>query len=307
MNISYMLMEALMNLDDMKMLLTIARTGSLTAAAQALFVSQPALSKRLSRLEQEVDARLFERIQGSHRMVLTPAGKLLIPFAEKWDALQQDLGMLHDLNSRVHFFVDTVGTVGETVLLDAVYRFSRENPDTELVVRRHDSRDCYGSIHDRTADIAFVVQEQFFQNLSTTPLFQEDMLLLTGPASPFSGTADIRELEWEKEIVIPWNSEYMRWRQNHLRYTRHPNVSLWSLPMAVPFLLNDGCWMMVPRTEADRAARYCPELKCMPVSVPPPARTVYWVEEFGRHHEAADTLLDILRRQLKDREGIHLL
>ncbi len=296
-----------MDLDDMKMILAIARSGSMTSAARALYVSQPALSKRLDRFEREVGARLFERIQGSRRMTLTPAGKMLIPFAEKWDTLRQDIGMLHDLNSRVHFFVDAVDSVAETVLPDALRRFCMDSPDTELVVRGHSSRDCYGSVHDRTADIAFVTQEHYYQNLAATPLYREEMLLVVPAASPFDGAADTGMLEWEKEIVIPWNSEFVRWRGDCLRVTRHPGVSLCSMAMALPFLSGGDRWTIAPRTEADRAVSVCPSLKCLPLSSPPPERTVWWVEEFSRHHPASDTLLDILRRQLKDREGVCLL
>ncbi|MBR4502363.1 MAG: LysR family transcriptional regulator [Clostridia bacterium] len=296
-----------MDLDDMKMILAIARSGSMTAAARALYVSQPALSKRLDRFEQEVGTRLFERIQGSRRMTLTPAGKMLIPFAEKWDALRHDISMLHDLSSRTHFFVDAVDTFAETVLPEAIRRFLRNSPDTETVVRCHSSRDCYGSIHDRTCDIAFVTQEHYYQDLATNPLFREDMLLIAPASSPLDGVADTGKLEWEKEIVIPWNSEFMRWRQDCLRFTRHPNVSLCSMAMALPFLKSGEYWTIAPRTEADRAVSVCPSLKCLPLSAPPPERTVWWVEEFSRRHPASDELLDILRRQLKDREGIYLL
>ena len=128
-----------MTLDDMRMLLTIAKCGNLTAAAQTLYVSQPALSKRLNRFEEELGAQLFERAQGAHRLTLTPAGKLLIPFAEKWEDLQQEVGMLHDINSRVHFFVDAVDSVGICVLSDAIYAYHQKRPDTELVLKQRDS------------------------------------------------------------------------------------------------------------------------------------------------------------------------
>ncbi len=309
MNICYMLFpeDGLMDLDDLKMILAIAKSGSMTSAARELYVSQPALSKRLDRFEREVGARLFERIQGSRRMSLTPAGKMLIPFAEKWDSLRQDIGMLHDLSSRTHFFVDTVDTVAETVLPDAVRRFCRDRPDTETVVRCRSVRDCYASVHDGTGDVAFVTQEHYYQNLATAPLFREEMILIAPASSPFDGVADAARLEWEKEIVIPWSNEFMRWRQDRLRFTRHPNVSLCSMAMALPFLDGGEYWLIAPRTEADRAADFRPSLRCVPLNDPPPDRTVWLVEEPSRHHPAADALLDILRRQLKDREGVRLL
>lgn len=51
----------MVDISDFKMVETICRTGSLTKAAGALFVSQPTLSKRLARLEDELGAKLFHR------------------------------------------------------------------------------------------------------------------------------------------------------------------------------------------------------------------------------------------------------
>ncbi len=296
-----------MNLDDIRMFLCIARADSLTSAARTLYVSQPALSKRLARLETELGASLFQRGQGTHRMELTPAGRMLLPFAEKWEDLHQEVSMLHDLNSRVHYFVACVGTIGEYVMADTLYRFHQLNPEVELVVQTHHSRECYGSIHERTADIAFVVQESFYQNILTTPLFQEEMKLIVSASSGLKGKTDPRQLDPAGEIVIPWNTEFMRWRQNSLRITRHPIVTLSGLPMALPYLRNSSSWIIVPQTVADQAMQSCPDLRCLPLTDPPPDRIVYWIEEYGRHHENSDGLLKILRQTLVGREGIHWL
>ena len=213
--------------------------------------------------------------------------------------------MLHDLTSRVHFFISAVGSVGDCLLADALSRFSRENPQVEIVTRMRDSRECYASVQEQTSDVAFVVQEQFFQNVSSTAIFQEQMRLLTFDpilAAPVNGLA----LPREKEIVIPWNADFMRWRQQRLSISRHPNVSLSSIPMALP-LLREGYWLVAPQTAADSAAACWEGLRSLPLADPPPARTVYCVEEQGRRHAGTDLLLDILRTQLKGREGIHWL
>ena len=282
-----------MNLDDMKVFLTIARSGSLTAAAQSLYVSQPALSKRLTRFEQELGAPLFERGQGSRALSLTPAGKMLLPFAEKWDDLQQEISMLHDLASRVHFFVDTDTSLGDCLL------------PGEIILRARDSRSCYTAVQDQTTSVAFVVQEQFSQALTTRPLLSERMVLLTCNAA-LTGPVNAADLPREREIVVPWNADFMRWRQQRLSISRHPNVSLSSVPMALPFLRAGG-WLVAPQTAADSAIEAWQDLRCLPLLDPPPARTVYCVEETGRHHPATDLLLEILRSEFKGRSGIHWL
>src|SRR3546814_17737149 len=76
----------------------IADSGSFTQAALALHLSQPAISKRITTLEQQIGQSLFDRI--GRRVRLTDAGRALLPYARK--ALQdiedgrRALSQLHD-------------------------------------------------------------------------------------------------------------------------------------------------------------------------------------------------------------------
>lgn len=71
--------------------LTIAQMGSLTKAAEALYVTQPSLSKYLSRLEESLDVQLFDRTHSP--LILTHAGKLYFDYINNVVALNQ---RLHD-------------------------------------------------------------------------------------------------------------------------------------------------------------------------------------------------------------------
>ena len=66
-----------MTYGDVEAFLAILRNGSITAAAEALFITQPALSRKLKSLEQELGVRLFEREQGRHYLTLTARGRNL--------------------------------------------------------------------------------------------------------------------------------------------------------------------------------------------------------------------------------------
>lgn len=65
-----------MSLDDLRMFLAVARSGSFRSAANQLFVSQPTLSRAVARLEQHLDAIVLER--GPRGVVLTEAGEVLV-------------------------------------------------------------------------------------------------------------------------------------------------------------------------------------------------------------------------------------
>lgn len=65
-----------MNLSQLEIIVEIARAGSISQAAQNLYVSQPSVSKALQRFEEEVDAQIFERMSTGVR--LTPVGRKFV-------------------------------------------------------------------------------------------------------------------------------------------------------------------------------------------------------------------------------------
>ncbi len=70
------MLEGVMELRQLRHFLEVGETGSITAAARNLHLTQPALSRQIKALEEELDAALLER--GAHSVTLTPAGEILI-------------------------------------------------------------------------------------------------------------------------------------------------------------------------------------------------------------------------------------
>ncbi len=68
--------------------LTVHRRGGISSAAKALHRSQPAISRRIALLEQELGVPLFERMAG--RTMLSDAGRVMVPYAERAVAAAQD-------------------------------------------------------------------------------------------------------------------------------------------------------------------------------------------------------------------------
>jgi DNA-binding transcriptional LysR family regulator len=92
------------NWDDLRVFLTLAREGNLTAAAKRLGVSHPTVARRTKALEDAIGARLFDRLPD--RYVLTPAGEELLADAQ---SMEQASDSLH---RRIAGLTDTArGTV----------------------------------------------------------------------------------------------------------------------------------------------------------------------------------------------------
>ena len=77
-----------MDSDALLTFLTVHRRGGISHAAKVLHRSQPAISRRIALLEQELGVPLFERIAG--RTMLSDAGRVLVPYAERAVAATQD-------------------------------------------------------------------------------------------------------------------------------------------------------------------------------------------------------------------------
>src|ERR671925_692087 len=123
----------MLDLNRLRVLDAVARTGSVTAAARELRYSQPSLSHHLARLEQETGARLLQRIGRGIR--LTPTGQLLA------DRAAEILGRVDaaaaELSAQVGLTAGRVRLAGYTSVLStlvpgAAEILRREHPGLEL-------------------------------------------------------------------------------------------------------------------------------------------------------------------------------
>src|SRR5690349_6079022 len=85
-----------MDIEELRCFSTLAETRNMTAAAQRLFISQPALSRRIKALEEELGIALFDRKRGSRRLSLTYAGEQLLEQAQGLEAQMQQAHTVMD-------------------------------------------------------------------------------------------------------------------------------------------------------------------------------------------------------------------
>ena len=119
----------------LEILREVAARGSFSAAAQALWTTQPAVSRQIAALEREAGARLFERRARGVR--LTEAGRVLVDHAEAirghLTSARAALDALEGLQTgRVR--LATFPTAGATLVLEAVTQFHQRHPGVELSV-----------------------------------------------------------------------------------------------------------------------------------------------------------------------------
>ncbi|HEY8526956.1 MAG TPA: LysR family transcriptional regulator [Acidimicrobiales bacterium] len=139
---------------DLRYFLAVATHGNFTRAAEALYVSQPALSKQIRALERQLRTRLFDR---QHRDVrLTRAGQALVPRAEEivgaWESARRALTQVAECTLVVGMHTSP----GRHLLPEVRARLTDTCPDASFEMRQMPWADRFAGLADRTTDAAFV-------------------------------------------------------------------------------------------------------------------------------------------------------
>jgi DNA-binding transcriptional LysR family regulator len=175
--------------EQLHMLATIADSGSLAAAAEALGIVPSALSYRLRQLEDAVDALLV--LRSRKRSALTPAGAELLrvgaPLLSEMDALARRIqriasGWEPELVLVADALIDT------TVLLDLVADFDAEQAPTQLRLLQGTLSGTMESLMDGEADIAIGVlaDQAHYAGIATFPLGDMPFVFAVAPEHPLA-------------------------------------------------------------------------------------------------------------------------
>lgn len=186
---------------DLAWLVALAEAGQVTDAAAVLGVSQPTLSRALSRMEAEVGARLFERTASGVRP--TPDGELVLDGArdvtQRWDRVLAELAARHDPDSGVVrlAFLDSMATSLVPRLLQA---FHQHAPRVRLELRQEPSHVILDDLATGAAELA-VTSPQPSEH-AWWPLQEERLLVVVPPSHRLRSRRRVRLEELAEEDLV---------------------------------------------------------------------------------------------------------
>ena len=171
-----------MDSDALLTFLTVHRRGGISSAAKALHRSQPAISRRIALLEQELGVPLFERIAG--RTMLSDAGRVMVPYAERAVAAAQDAENAVRALARPNsgpIALAVVGTLAGGRLSAILKRFAAEHPEVELSLRTATSAEVSDLIRRGEATIGLRYDRDRSRDLDCELLFAERLQVVCAP------------------------------------------------------------------------------------------------------------------------------
>lgn len=243
-----------MTQQEIEVFLAVARLGSVSAAAQALYITQPAVSRHLRALEEALGCTLVSRGRGKRQVELTDRGRDFVRVAEKWRLLWQEAREVAGPDRTQTLRVASVGSLS-TYLLPPVFREFLAVPGRTLTFHHYHSREAYDYIAQGLADIALISDHMYHPQVETVPAFRSAMVLLTGPGLPWPETVHPSQLDPAKELRLPWNPEYDLWHSFWFSAAAVPRAVLDQMSLLEEFFTWRDSWAVAPSVAAVPLAR----------------------------------------------------
>ncbi|HET7168101.1 MAG TPA: LysR family transcriptional regulator [Candidatus Limnocylindrales bacterium] len=199
-----------MLLSQVEAFLETARHRNLSRAADALHVTQPALTARLQALEGELKTSLF--VRGRRGMALTDDGRAFLPYAERAVvALDAGANLLSELRhgGTGELVLGAAPAVSTYVLPGLLVRFSERHPKVRLVVRTGHSEEILEMAVRREIDLG-LTRELYHPDIEQRPLYEDELVLVTAGSHAFAerSTVGLRELAAARLILFDRTSSY---------------------------------------------------------------------------------------------------
>ncbi len=169
------------NLSQYKIFYEVAKAGNISKAAKELYISQPAISKAISKLEDSLNVTLFTR--SSRGVHMTPEGEILFRHAETaFQALnsgEEELKRIREFNIG-HLRIGVSNTLCKYILLPYLKKFIEQYPHIKITIEGQATARTISMLEQHTLDIGLVAEPAGLSGLSFIPVMEiQDVFVST--------------------------------------------------------------------------------------------------------------------------------
>lgn len=217
-----------MEVHQLRYFCAVAESGNFTRAAEATRISQPSLSQQIHKLEDELGAKLFDRLPRSAR--LTQFGKAFLPKAQ---AILRQIGEarleIREMASAEsgEVVLGAIPTVAPYLLPAVLTSFSRQHPSVSVSVVEEITPMLLEKLHQGTLDLALLALPVAGDELISIELMQESLFAVLPEKHPLAGRGSILLDDMRDEPFLLLKEGHC-FRENALQACRqsrmNPNV-----------------------------------------------------------------------------------
>jgi len=165
----------------------VAKQMSFTKAAETLFMTQPAVTFQIKQLEEHFNTRLFER--GHGRIALTPAGEIVLEYAERILSLSAELETrLREMTGRLSgpLLIGASTTIAEFLLPRVLGEFKSLHPEVQPKLVVANSEAIENRVAEHTLDIGLIEAPSHLPSLLTEMCCEDELQVIVSPQHPLA-------------------------------------------------------------------------------------------------------------------------
>jgi DNA-binding transcriptional LysR family regulator len=193
-----------MNLNQLKVFCEVVERKGFTRAAEALYLTQPAVSRQVQELERYYGVELFEQI--GKRIHPTEAGETLYRYAKDifhtLDDLEVEVNQLKGLKAG-HLRIAASATAGTYLLPPLLGKFKRKYPGVEVTLEIHNSQQVEQRLLEyQQLDLGVVERPVTEDALYWEAFEQDELVVIVSPDHRLAGQESVSAVELQKERLI---------------------------------------------------------------------------------------------------------
>lgn len=254
-----------MDLASLNAFIAIAETGSFSEAGERLHLTQPAVSKRIAGLEQQLNVRLFDRL--GREVSLTEAGRALLPRAYQILGVLEDtrraLSNLHgDISGRLT--LATSHHIGLHRLPPLLRAFTRAYPRVALDIKFLDSEVAYEEILHGRAELAVItLAPQTAAPVKAVQVWDDPLDFVAAPEHPLARNGAVTLADVARHpAVFPGGNTFTHHIVRRLFEAEGltPNIGMSTNYLeTIKMMVSIGlAWSVLPRTMLDEQVARLP-------------------------------------------------
>ena len=210
-----------MELQPLRVFLTVAAEKSFSRAGEKLLRTQPAISLAIQRLETELGEKLIDR--SAKDLILTDAGKIVLDYARRFENLQGELenalAELRDMSAgRLTIGANESSTL---YLLDHIERYRRRYPKIKVQIRRSLSSKIPTELLDGDLELGLLTYDPEDERLVSKVIFNDHLAFIVSPQHRLASREEVSITELGREnfiahnVVSPYRAVVLREFQRH--------------------------------------------------------------------------------------------
>lgn len=198
-----------MNLQQLQYFKVISQTKNFTTASNILSITQPALSKAISKLEEELDVQLFER--EGRNIKITKYGEVFLKYAESaLDYIEKGIEKIHDMKTNNDNIILIASTycIGATFIPFLISNFINSHIQTRFNFNNQSTEEIFKDLKYERVDLGFfdsIEKIDKYSEIETILVKKEEYVLIVPKNHHLANREEVELKELKDEYFIAYN------------------------------------------------------------------------------------------------------